>query len=366
MGRKSLNRERFAISIDKHAAGDIGTPGRIVAVQERRRARIFTRNDRVPHGVGDVAGVAQSHVQALRADRRQHMSGFADQRDAMLRESSGPLDGKRKQMASRLNADAAENGVRLPFRSFRQLRVGQRAEALGFRRTCNPHHAAAVARQRDEHARSLRRMKLGGDIPMRPGMGDIEGQRRLIEFAAPDLDAGCRATERLAPVGADHEATRAAICPAGCGRQHRPVPAQSCRPHRRSASGSKTRPRAVPAPTSARGFRCCSRTGRGRSHRKKIGPPARGSAGRYRRPGAWSAMQPPRRRSATRRRGGAGDRRNRRAARWCDCRHRASGARSGRCSRRFPPLRPRPPARPDHRRPRRHRICRIHRSFQDN
>ena len=73
------------------AAGDIAAPRRIVALEHLRRARIFARQHRVAHDVGDIGGVAQSHVQALRADRRQHMGGFADQRDARLGESAAAV-----------------------------------------------------------------------------------------------------------------------------------------------------------------------------------------------------------------------------------------------------------------------------------
>ena len=97
------------------AAQDVGAPRRIVAFQHLRRAGIFARRDRLPHDLGDIGGIAQSHVQALRADRRHHMRGLADQRDAMLRELPGLLDRQRKQMTSRLDPDAAENGMRSCF-----------------------------------------------------------------------------------------------------------------------------------------------------------------------------------------------------------------------------------------------------------
>src|SRR5258708_29155438 len=41
---------------------------------------------------------------------------------------------------------------------------------------------------------------------MRARMIDIERQRRLIELAAPDGDAGGLAAKRLPPVGANHKA----------------------------------------------------------------------------------------------------------------------------------------------------------------
>ncbi len=48
IGRRSLSRERLAISMAKRAAQDIGTPRRIVAFQHQRRAGVFARRDRLP------------------------------------------------------------------------------------------------------------------------------------------------------------------------------------------------------------------------------------------------------------------------------------------------------------------------------
>ena len=85
-----------------------------------------------------------------------------------LRKLSGLFDRKRKQMPSRLDADPAENGMRLRFGGLRQFIVAQRDQPFGLLWRRDPHHAAAVAGQRHEHARPLRRMKLRGDISMRP------------------------------------------------------------------------------------------------------------------------------------------------------------------------------------------------------
>src|SRR5580704_3315042 len=158
------------------------------------------------HDFGDIGGIAQSHIEALRADRWQHMRGFADQHDATLCDLSGLFDRKREQMPSRLDADTAENGVRLRFRGSRQFTIAQRDQAFGLRWSRNPNHAGAIPGQRYKYARTLWCMKLRGDISMRPGMADIESQRGLIEFAAFDLDAGGLAATRLPSVGADHEA----------------------------------------------------------------------------------------------------------------------------------------------------------------
>src|SRR4030081_262248 len=109
------------------------------------------------------------------------MRGFADQRDTMLSKLSWLFDRQRKQMASRLDSDTAENGMRLPFGGLRQFVIGQCDQPFGFPGCRDPHHAAAVAGQRHKYARTVRRMKLRGDISMRPRMADIEGQRCLIE-----------------------------------------------------------------------------------------------------------------------------------------------------------------------------------------
>ena len=163
-------------------------------------------------------------------------------------------------MASRLDLDAAENGMRLLFGGLRQFVVAQRHQPFGFLRCRDPHHAAAVAGQRHEHAGSLRRMKLGGDISMRPRMADVEGQRGLIEVAALDLDAGGLAAQRMPSVGADHKARRQRLSLAGAD--------SDIGVFRADRLGLIVEPRQVgklggallPAPPSASGFRCCSRT----------------------------------------------------------------------------------------------------------
>ena len=50
---------------------------------------------------------------------------------------------------------------------------------------------------------------------MRPGMADVEGERRLIEVAPFHFDAGRVAAQRLPPVGADHEPRRKRFSIAG-------------------------------------------------------------------------------------------------------------------------------------------------------
>ncbi len=57
-----------------------------------RRAGVLAGGDRFPDEIGDVGGIAQTQVQPLRADRRNDMGGFADQRDPVARELAGLFD----------------------------------------------------------------------------------------------------------------------------------------------------------------------------------------------------------------------------------------------------------------------------------
>ncbi len=133
------------------------------------------------------------------------MGGFADQRDAMAGEFVGAFDRQRKHVASGFDLDAAENGVRLPFRGLGQFVVAERHQPLGLARRGNPHHAAAIAGQGHEHARALRGVKLGRDAVVGPRMRNVERQRRLMQVAASDADPGCRARRRLPSVGTDNK-----------------------------------------------------------------------------------------------------------------------------------------------------------------
>ena len=111
--------------------------------------------------------------------------------------------------------------MRLLFGGVRQFVVAQRHQPLGFLCGGYPHHAAAVAGQGHEHARTLRRVELGRDILVGAGMADVEGQRRLMQVAAPDVDAGGLAGQRLPSIRADHQARGQRLAAAGLDRNHR-------------------------------------------------------------------------------------------------------------------------------------------------
>ena len=68
----------------------------MVTPQDMRRAGILAIGPGSVHDIGNVGGIAQTHVKALCADRRQHMCGFADQRNAMPGKWRGRFDRKWK------------------------------------------------------------------------------------------------------------------------------------------------------------------------------------------------------------------------------------------------------------------------------
>src|SRR4051812_46832704 len=67
---------------------------------------------RLGHQLGNRRGIAQAQVQSLRADRRDHMRGLADQRDATATEALRGLNGKRKHAATLLDRYFAEDRMR--------------------------------------------------------------------------------------------------------------------------------------------------------------------------------------------------------------------------------------------------------------
>ena len=140
--------------------------------------------------------------------------------------------------------------------------------------------------------------------------------------------------QRVPAVGADHKPRRQRLALARAYRRLQRLPADRLRLVVEPGQAGKLGRALFQRRRSASDCRYCSRTGRGRSRPLKTALPAHGSAGRYRRPGAWPATAPPGRGSAARRRAVREGRWTHRAAPWCGCRHKARGGRAGRSARR--------------------------------
>jgi len=98
MGRKvAEQRGGWRYRIAKHAACDTERRG-LIARPHLRRTGISRATSIAAISAISAASRSLPHVEALSAARRQHMGGFAKQRDAGLAELRGPLDRQRNTM----------------------------------------------------------------------------------------------------------------------------------------------------------------------------------------------------------------------------------------------------------------------------
>ena len=252
------------------------------------------------------------------------------------------------------------------FRGFRQFVVAERHQPLGFPGRRDPHHAAAVAGQGHEYARTLRGVKLGGDAVVRPRMGDVERQRRLMQVAAADPDSGRLAGRRLPPVGADHQPRGKLLALAGMDGDDRILRVDRCRLIVKSGQVRKLggalfegdHQRAV-VDVVAELFE--ADLVRGEPHLGRADQPA-GVVDEAHGPQGGGLVAA----AAARRPDVRADRWKPPAAPWCGCRHRGRGGRAGRFLRRLRPARWPRSTRPARRRSRRRHKLAMHCSYWDN
>ena len=294
--RQEIAEQRAVGDIDrKGPAQDVRRAGPDCSAPARRARRDLRPSEMAsPASLGNIGGIAQSEIEALRADRRHHMGGFADQRDAVAGELLGPLDRQREQMAAGLDLDAAEDRMRLLLARLGQFVVAQRHQPLGFRgaetqttlqrspgRGTNTQGPCGVWN-------SVETLRCG------PRVADVEGQRRLradrggvTAMPAASRHSECRpsapTTSRadsnwpLAVRIATSSASRT-IVSASSSKRVRPESSAA-----RSSSASHQRAVVdVVAELVEADF-----------VPRRTAPPARGTAGRYRRRAAWSAARPP-------------------------------------------------------------------------
>ena len=204
----------------------------------------------------------------------------AMRRAAKLRAVSTP-SGNRPRPSSTVHL--AEDRMRAPLDLGRQ-RVGvERAEPLGLGRIGHADEARAQAGQGHQRERAGLGVELGRDAVVRPRVAEIERERGLRVVAPLGLDAGRRAAERFAPVGADHEARRDRRAVVEPERHAGVVRLDRRRPRPRCAAAAAARRRGGRAPRPDAGSRYCGRTPRARSRPPRTAPRARGSAAACRR-----------------------------------------------------------------------------------
>ncbi len=102
---------RLSRSTASGAAADVGAAQAVVAREQGGAADVTAVAVRFDGQLADGGGVAQAQIEPLRADRRDHVGGFADERDATVAEAPRGGDGERKQAASGRDRDLAEDGM---------------------------------------------------------------------------------------------------------------------------------------------------------------------------------------------------------------------------------------------------------------
>ena len=105
----------------------------VVAREQVGRADVAAgRGSASTDQLADGGGIAQAEIEPLRADRRNRVRGFADERDAVERERRAVSTAKRKRAAAGLDRDLAEDRMRAPLDLVLERGVVERGDAFGF------------------------------------------------------------------------------------------------------------------------------------------------------------------------------------------------------------------------------------------
>ena len=110
-GRKSVEQRAIEQIDGPGAAADIGTPQSVVGDEHIDAADVAAATPSRDCELADGGGVAQAEIETLRADRRNDMGGFADQRDAVGGKAPRIGPGEGKLPAAGLDLDLAEDGM---------------------------------------------------------------------------------------------------------------------------------------------------------------------------------------------------------------------------------------------------------------
>src|ERR1700722_6283036 len=212
--RQKVAEQRAVEEVDRGGtAPDIGAPPPVVFVDEPGAADIGAVAARRDRKLADGRGVAQAEIEALGADRRDDVTGLADERDAAGREAARGLGAEAKGAVAGVHRDLAGDRMAAPLDFQVERRRLEALDTLGFVRVNDANEARPRARQRHQRERAMRRVELGLDIAVPPRMAEIEGQRGLRIAAAVGLDAGGGTANRAAAVGRHDEPGRHATAP---------------------------------------------------------------------------------------------------------------------------------------------------------
>ena len=184
----------------------VGAAQRVVARQQIGRADIAAVAARRHHELADGGGVAQAEIEALRADRRNEMRGFADQRDAVRARSCRAVS-TASGKTPRPGSTAILPRIECERRSISSLSAASSSAAI---RSASAGSTTQTRLDRSPGSGTSVNgpLSVWNSVEMSwcgRAWREIEGQRGLRIDAAVAFDAGRGAAERAPPVGADDE-----------------------------------------------------------------------------------------------------------------------------------------------------------------
>jgi malonate transporter and related proteins len=203
LNRDEIREKRAIQHIDRRSPrGHVGPPGRVERGELIGGARI---GEGTGEQIGQRADVAVAEIEALGADRRKDVRGFACQRHPRAGEAPRRHPGERKHLPPAVDLDRAQDRGRARLDRGGEVSVGEDGAAPCLRRRADPDEARPPAGQRDQREGPGGRMELGRGVVVGPCVAEIDHQRRLI--VAPFIDGypGRGARGRAASVGSDDE-----------------------------------------------------------------------------------------------------------------------------------------------------------------
>jgi hypothetical protein len=205
VGQDRAGQQRAVDRVDHPLARDDVAPAHpVVALQQVGPARIVTE----ARGPGDELGrcrcIAQTQVQPLGADRREHVGGLAEQHDPVAGKGDSGVAAHRKELAPSDARDDAEIAMELRLQRPGEVLIRHRGKNARPLRALQPHEARALAGHRHGGERAGLLVILHRRIAMRRPVVEARGERHLVVGPLDGADARRGANDRVPPVGAQH------------------------------------------------------------------------------------------------------------------------------------------------------------------
>src|SRR5215831_4041713 len=157
--RQKIRKQAAVEEVDRqHAARRIGAPHAIVALAQR--PEVVSLPMGCDDQFADGRSVAQAEIETLRADRRNDVGRFADERNSPDAEMGGGRACQREGAAASFELDLAQDRMRAPFDLGAHLRIGERRLIGDLGWVGHEDQARTSLRQRHERKRPRLGMEL--------------------------------------------------------------------------------------------------------------------------------------------------------------------------------------------------------------